>query len=135
MSDPEYRYYNCNLQCPNLKTKTIYANSANISTWSPSGISTENGFLDYTNIFDIAPTALLQENSVGELTVYLKNNSLDKIQVLMIIVTKASSVIVTALPYQTVGNFTTSTVTILNSTTVRITTNPYCVCSWFWRGI
>lgn len=135
MNDSEYRAYNCNIKCPNLKTIGLVTSSADISSYSPSGILTENGFLDYNNVFNIAPAALLLTNCVGELTVYIKNNGTLNVGVMMIIVTKAGGVITQSLPYQTVSNFATFALTNVSNTSVRITVSPYSTCSWVWRGI
>lgn len=133
--DPNYRYYNCNIQCPKLKSKTFQADSAEITTWSPSGIYNENGTVPYGSVLDIAPTALLQKNCTGELTLYMKNDTANATELVMIIVTKSNDVITEALPYQTIGTFAQATLTVPNNTTIRITSSPPCNLYWIWRGI
>jgi hypothetical protein len=133
--DPDYRYYNCNIQCPKLKSSVFQADSAQITQWYPSGIYMENGVLPYGSVLDIAPTALQQRNCTGELTLYMKNETADVTEIVMLIVTKAGGIITQALPYQTVGTFTSATLQILNNTTLRLTTSPACNCFWVWRGV
>jgi hypothetical protein len=134
--DPNYRYYNCNLQCPKLITKEFQATTASFNQWQPSGIGFENGFLDYNTTFNIAPNALQQSTSCGELTLYMKNTIGTQLAaVLMIIVSKTGGTITQALPYQTVSNFGALNVAILNNTTIQVTCSPAALCRWIWRGI
>jgi hypothetical protein len=134
--DPEYRYYNCNLQCPKFKTEEFQASSLGLSQWSPSGILSENAFLDYDTEFDIAPAALSQPSSIGELTVYLRNNiGTAQCGILMNIVSKANGTITQVLTYQTVTTFSSITAVKLNETTIRVTSSTPATCYWIWRGI
>jgi hypothetical protein len=133
--DPDYRYYNCNIQCPKLKSNTFQTDSFESASLSPSNIQCENGYGGPSLTFDIAPAALQASNSTGELTVYLKNELAPTIAVIMIVVSKSGGVITQALPYQTVSTFTTATVSIPNNTSIRITMYPAGKVQWIWQGI
>jgi hypothetical protein len=133
--DPDYRYYNCNIECPKLKSKVFQADSAEFTTWSPSGIFMENGSVPYGSILTIAPSALTQKNCTGELTLYLKNDTSNVTELVMLIVTKANNVITQALPYQTVGTLNSVVISIPNTTSIVATISPACDCSWIWRGL
>lgn len=134
--NPDYRYYNCNLQCPNLITGDLQASTLTYSTLTPSEIGFENGFIDYANTFNIAPAALQQTTSVGELTLYVRNTIGTQLAgIMMILVTKTGGTITQALPYQTNSNFTVLNVAILNNTTIQVTVQPAAICRWVWRGI
>lgn len=134
--DPEYRYYNCNIQCPKLKTNTFQADNLVIASYSPSGIKLLNGLIPFGTVLTISPDALLESNACGELSVYLKNIGTSVVAVMMITVTKSNGVITKVNPYQTVGNLTSSAVDIgSDQKSVKITISPGAKGSWLWRGI
>lgn len=133
--DPDYRYYNCNLQTPNLKCENLKTETLDFTSWKASGINLESGYIPFATAFQISPSSLSQFNAAGELTVYLKNDPENYTHVLMYLVTKTGGVLNAPLDYQKYGNFTTLTTSISGTNTVTITIDPGAVCRWIWRGV
>lgn len=133
--DPIYRYWNTNQQCPYIKCEGLDTDYLNFRIWTASGITLQSGQIDFDTIFNISPNLLSNANTVGELTIYFKNDGENLVHMLMLIVTKVNSVLGSPLNYQSVGNMTPVIVTIPNNNTVRIQADQGAECKWIWRGI
>jgi len=136
VKDPLYRYYNCNIQAPRLKCGVIDAEEVTSSVLA-NGLSTLNGMFPYGNTFlfnsSVIPN-LGQTCVCGELTLYLKNESLNLAHVVTIILIKSGGVLTNADFFQRVGNFNTVTTSIV-SNNLRVVISPAGICRWVFRGI
>lgn len=142
LKNPLYRYYNCNIQCPKFISNEIQADKVSFSSYS-NGIMLETGeFVNNANTFTISPQCLSGNNCCGELTVYLKNDSLFYSHVVMILVSKSNGTIPTAnvVLYQNSGNVvgTTQITAAPSGTSSVLITLPagfLCTAKWIFRGI
>jgi hypothetical protein len=136
IKDPIYRYYNSNIQCPNIKTEKLTCKQADIASLGNT-VSTLNGSMPLSSRFIIDSVEfpiLLQKNIAGELTLYLKNDALNVCNVSTSILIKTNNVITNADYYQKVGNLTTQTISISGNTLV-VTVSPAATLYWVFRGI
>ena len=136
VKDPLYRYYNCNIQAPRLKCGVIDADQITTPFLS-NGLSTLNGVFPYGNTFLFNSSVIpnLAQNCVcGELTLYIKNESLNLANVVTFILIKSNGVLTNADFYQKVGNFNTVTSSIV-SNNLRVVISPGGMCRWVFRGI
>lgn len=134
--DPIYRYYNSNIQCPNLKTETLTVNYLNPGSLSNDLLVSHGIFLFGTSFtFNSSVlSALSQRNLSGELTLYIKNDALDVANVTTIILIKTANVLTNADFYQRVGNLTSLTTAIVSNNLV-VSISPGATCRWVFRGI
>lgn len=132
--DPIYRYWNTNQQCPYFKSQGISTDTLDFKTWTASGITLQSGQIDFGDVFNISPTAFGLMDTVGELTVYMKNDGEHFVHILMYIITKVNGILQTPVNYQSVGNIITVTTTTPSNTVVRIQTSEKAECKWIWRG-
>jgi hypothetical protein len=138
LGDPEYRYYNCNLQTPKIKCGNLTADKYTLGALSSSGIITYDGIFPFSNTFIFTTShipLLANDNMSGELTLYLRNETADYSNVTLSIVTKAGGTIQQTNIYQRIGNMTSVDMTSASSTTVTVTTSPYVRCYWVFRGV
>lgn len=136
IKDPIYRYYNSNIQCPNIKTEKLTCKQADIASLGNT-VSTLNGAMPLSSRFIIDSVEfpiLSQKNIAGELTLYLKNDALNVCNVSTSILIKTNNVITNADFYQKVGNFIVQTITISGNTLV-VTVSPAASLYWVFRGI
>lgn len=138
IKDLWYRYFNCNIQCPRVKTDILTTSKIDL----PGGIEfgqvlMETGDAGFGNAFSISPETLSLTNSCGELTCYIRNDASGDVSVVMIAVAKSNGVIATPTVYQRVGTFGLVTSSVLSTTTVRVIlpTGFQGRCYWVWRGI
>lgn len=138
IGESDFRYYNCNIQAPKLKCKELSADTYTLGALTPSSIYSYNGVFPFSNTFIFTTTQiplLANSNMSGELTLYLKNSSQGYSNVTMAVITKASNTIQQTNIFQTIGNMTSVTMTSSSNTTVTVTTDPYVICSWVFRGL
>lgn len=136
IKDPLYRYYNCNIQAPHLKSGTIHADVlASVSL--PNGISTLEGVMPFGTkfLFNSSVIPTLEKSCVcGELTLFIKNESLNLAQIVTFILIKSGGVLTNSDFYQKVGNF--SSVTASNvSNNLQVVISPGGLCRWIFRGV
>lgn len=136
--DPDYRYYNCNIQAPRIKCELLDPDQINDSEiHMMSGLTSYNGIFPlFGNQFTFDSTVLpimTQKNVSGELTLYLKNDYTNQCNVTTIILIKTDNILTNADFYQRVGNFTSLTTGIVANNLV-VNTSPSCFCRWFFRG-
>lgn len=85
-----------------------------------------------THIITSVELPLLNNSSLsGDITFYLKNGLY--VNVTMGAIVKAGGVILQALAYQRVGNYTSVDLTVSGNTIV-LTTNPASTVKWLFRG-
>ena len=136
IKDPIYRYLNCNLQTPNMKTGKLTATSVDIESLS-NDLYTSHGIFLFGNSFTFSSAvipALSQRNVSGELTLYIKNDSLNVANVTTIILIKTNNTLTNADFYQRVGNLASLTTAIVSNNLV-VTISPGATCRWVFRGI
>jgi len=136
LGEPDYRYYNCNLQAPKIKCGLFEADEISSTCLIPSGICQYNGVFQYATTFTFTSTEiplLSNPNCSGELTLYCKNDFQKMANVTMIIVVKANGTITNADFYQRVGNIPSVTSSIVGNT-IKVVTSPSCICKWIFRG-
>ena len=136
VKDPIYRYLNCNLQTPNMKTGKLTATSVDIESLS-NDLFTSHGIFLFGSSFTFSSSvipALSQRNCSGELTLYIKNNSLNVANVTTIILIKTNNTLTNADFYQRVGNLASLTTAIVSNNLV-VTISPGATCRWVFRGI
>jgi hypothetical protein len=134
--EPDFRYYNCNLQAPYMKCKKITMDSFTVNEWQPSGICTYNGFKPMNTVHTFTATDLMcmaNDTMSGELTMYACNPSIAS-SVVLAIITKTRNAFVYANFYQALGNLTSLTVTTSGSSTVTFTFSPAVEIRWIFRG-
>lgn len=138
LGDPNYRWYNCNLQAPHIKCRNLYADSVNMnnSTDTSSGIVTNTGFkrMSTTHTFTTTDIPHLSNAGLaGEFTCYMQNHSSDRMSTAMAGLTKVNNKTVCNI-YQRLGNFTTITSTTTNADSFIVTVSPPADCRWIFRG-
>lgn len=141
LGDSNYRWYNCNIQCPKMKCDEIDATTANFTTFGPNGIHMYSGVKgsSTTHTFTSADIPELSNTTMtGELTLYLKNTVANVANVTMTGITRAGNTFPangTAL-YQRIGNFTSVEFTTSDANkTITYTVNPAAECTWIFRGV
>lgn len=138
IGESDFRYYNCNIQAPKLKCKELLADTYTLGALTPSSINTYNGVFSFNNtfIFTTSQIPLLANNNMsGELTLYLQNSGEAYSNVTMSVITKAGGTIQQTNIFQRIGNMISVNMTSSSNTTVTVTTNPYVICSWVFRGL
>ena len=140
LGDGNYRWYNCNLQAPKIKTSAIDTDILNYTHIGLNGPRVYSGYksMSTTHTFSVTDIPSFQmTNMSGELTVYMVNNASNSSNVTMIGITRSANTFPAGgtVWYQRIGNFTSVTVTApVNGTSVIITVNPASECRWVYRG-
>lgn len=140
--DPSYRYYNCNLQAPNIKCHTL--NATNLNFTQMSGLFYQNGETEYAKVAKITPSLLetAVDTVCGDLTIFMKDLSGDKCKVCMITVAKINGVLTPTdsseqykyiNTYQQYGNIDV-TITTEQNKTIVLTSLDFFSTRWIWRG-
>lgn len=141
LGDPNYRWYNCNLQAPRIKCDQVDATTANFTTFGPNGIRMYSGIKSSstTHTFTSADIPELANTTMtGELTLYLTNKEANVSNVTMTAITKANSTFPTGgtVLYQRVGNFTSVEFTTSDANkSITFTISPAAACTWIFRGV
>lgn len=136
IKDPIYRYYNSNIQCPNIKTGKLSCDVADIKALG-NAVQTLNGLMPVASKFIINSTILPifnQKNIAGELTLYFKNDTLNVCNVTTIILIKTNNVITNADFYQRVGNFNSLDISIVGNS-IQVLISPAATLFWIFRGV
>lgn len=139
LKNPLYRYYNCNIQCPKFISNEIQADKVSFASYA-NDVKLEVGeVVNAVTSFIVSPMCLSLPNCCGELTLYLKNETLFYAHVVMILVSKSNGTIPASnvVMYQNVGNLTSITAAPSGTTGVLVTlpTGMPCTAKWIYRGI
>jgi hypothetical protein len=143
--DPIYRYYNCNIQAPNLKCETLSAKEIDITeqVLSPSGIHTYNGYkpLATSHTFTTADIPVLENATMcGELTMYAVNPGQEKAGVVFASLAKSEGQYTYLNFFQSNGNLTGVTFNNGNTSpgnmlSFTILFSPAVAVRWVFRGV
>ena len=138
LGEPDFRYYNCNLQAPKMKCSKLDVDETTTGHLSPSGLCVDNGYKSLSTTHTFTSTdipCLANSNASGELTLYFKNNKLERANVTLIIIRKTAGVIVDYGWYQRIGNMDAVDITAPSSTSIVATVSPAAEMRWFFRGV
>lgn len=139
LGEPDFRYYNCNLQAPKMKCSKLDVDETTTGHLSPSGLCVDNGYKSLSTTHTFTSTdipCLADSNASGELTLYLKNNKLGKANVTMGVVVKLEGEINSSATmfYQRIGNMDSVDVTVTTSS-LTFLVSPAAECRWVFRGV
>lgn len=145
MDPNSYRYYECNLKCPNMKTTTLRADvveatevCASTFCHDTAGIYTYSGSsatnTTHTLTSSVLPV-LANPSFTGELTCYVIDKTGTRVVTCMTIVQKIKKVSQPPVLYQKVGNFDSIVVTMPTITTIRVVLSHQGKLQWVYRGI
>jgi hypothetical protein len=139
LGDPNYRWYNCNLEAPKIKCRLLDA--ASVNTFgvqdSHSGSYMFSGLkpTSKTHVFTESDIPLLRNVTLnGELVLYLQNMGSHVGNVTMSILNKDPVNTCQCTIYQRVGTMTSVDSSSNGSTGFTITVNPAAECRWHFRG-
>lgn len=141
LGDPNYRWYNCNIQAPRIKCDQLDATKVNAVTLGQNGISMYSGFKSSstTHVFSVTDIPSLDlDNMSGELSLYLLNTAANVSNVTMSGITRVNDTFPTGgtVIYQRIGNFTSVELSFSSANkTVTFTVSPAAECRWFYRGV
>ena len=138
LGEPDYRYYNCNLQAPNMKCGTLTADTVQSGALAPSGLCVDNGFKAMASVHTFTSVdipCLDMATASGELTIYFKNQLLQVANVTLAVLIKTGGSLnsTSSMWYQRIGNMTSVELTVSGST-ATFTVDPQVECRWVWRG-
>lgn len=140
--DPDYRYYNCNIQAPKLYGSEIHADKISFDEYTESGVMLETGISPLNTTHTIAIKCLTKSNCCGELTLYLKNEITNIAQVIMLTLSKTGGTFTSGNinEYQRWGNYSTTSgqnytysTPTTSSVGIALTGGPAEI-KWVWRG-
>lgn len=146
--NPNYRYYNCNLQAPKVLCNELTTTNLNENglTVSPSRILRYNGVSTQksTHVFTpIEIPSLGKSVMSGTLTMYLVNDVSGESNVSLAMISKTTNLKLGNSPlnvllYQRYGNFTTVEIpapTSTQTTTFQVNVSPPAIIYWRYEGL
>lgn len=136
LGDPNYRWYNCNLQAPKIKCNQLDAAVVNAVQVGNNGPKVYAGYKPMASVhnwtsYDIPSLAM--SDMAGELTIYYLNTGGTLSNVTMSHITRNGGLFQQTNIYQRTGNFTSIDMTS-TSDSVQVTISPAAECKWFYRG-
>ena len=138
LGEPDFRYYNCNLQAPKMKCGKLDVDETTTGHLSPSGLCVDNGYKSLSTTHTFTSTdipCLANSNASGELTLYFKNNKLGRANVTLAVLIKLAGTLSTtsSMWYQRIGNMDTVELTV-SGNNATFTVSPAAECRWVFRG-
>jgi hypothetical protein len=139
LGDPNYRWYNCNLEAPRIKCRELNAQSINNfgSQDVTSGVFTYSGSkpMSTTHVFTATDIPLIGKSAFNsEISFYFANSSNDVGNITMAGANKNATSGVVCTIYQRIGTMTSVDASSNGATGFTITVNPAAECRWVCRG-
>ena len=116
-----YRNYVCNIKAPNLKCRKLYCDEIVCDENTTSQILTYegSGTYQYTHTITSAELPILAKKDwSGEMTIFLSNVPATLQHIMMCVIQNTTGKATSAIAYQSVGNFTTATITSTGTTSI-----------------
>lgn len=139
LGDPNYRWYNCNLEAPKIKCRVLNVEVFNNNGASDgtSGTLAYSGFKPMSTVHTFTPTDIprLSNDLInGELVLYLTNGASGVGNVTMSTVNKTPTSGCQCTIYQRIGTMTSVDAASTGNTSFTITISPAAECRWRFQG-
>lgn len=141
LGDANYRWYNCNIQCPKMKCDQLDVTTVNLASLGANGVSSHAGYKSSStsHVFTSTDIPSLSLSCMsGELTMYMTNCAANVSNITLSGFTRANGGFPSggSIIYQRIGNATNVEMTTNDtSDTVTITVDPAMDCRWIFRGV